>query len=98
MQPRLILALCFFGAGAAQAQIQMELKLNRFQYVSGEPVIATVAITNLAGRPIELHDGVGQPWLGFELSGRDGRFIPSKKSNGAEATLNVQAGQTVSRR
>ena len=61
----------FLLATAAEAQIQVDLKLKRLQYIAYEPVVATVAITNLAGREIELHDADGQSWLGFELSGSE---------------------------
>jgi hypothetical protein len=62
------LALFPFLAVAAQAQIQVELKFKRLQYVASEPVMATVKITNLAGRDIDLHDENGQHWFGFAVN------------------------------
>ena len=56
------LALFLFLAAAAEAQIQVELRFKRLQYVAHEPVVATVKITNLAGRAIDLHDEKGQHW------------------------------------
>src|SRR4030095_13016770 len=50
----------FLFAAAAKAQVQVDLKFKRLQYIAYEPVVATVAITNLAGRDIELHDADGQ--------------------------------------
>src|SRR5881227_621520 len=67
-----LLATCvFFFAAAAEGQIQVDLKFTRMQYIAYEPVVATLAITNLAGRDIELHDTNGQSWLGFEVTGND---------------------------
>src|SRR4029077_10483368 len=42
----------FAFAVAAEAQVQVDLKFKRLQYIAYEPVVATVAITNLAGRDI----------------------------------------------
>jgi hypothetical protein len=61
------LALFPFLAAAAQAQIQVEWKFKRLQYVAHEPVMAIVKITNLAGRDIDLHDENGQHWFGFAV-------------------------------
>ncbi len=61
-----------FLAGSLQAQIQVELKFKRLQYIAYEPVMATLVITNLAGRNVELRDDRGQHWFGFEVSGREG--------------------------
>ena len=59
----------FVFAAAVEAQVQVDLKFKRLQYIAYEPVVATVAITNLAGRDIELRDADGQSWLGFEITG-----------------------------
>jgi len=52
-------------AVAAQAQVQVQLSFKRLQYIAHEPVIATMTITNLAGRDIELRDDNEQHWFGF---------------------------------
>src|SRR5262249_6298662 len=61
----------FVFAAATEAQVQVDLKFKRLQYIAYEPVVATIAITNLAGRDIELHDADGQSWLGFEITGSE---------------------------
>ena len=83
---RLPVLLCslIFLASSARAQIQVELKFKRVQYVAYEPVIATVQITNLAGRNIELRDGNGQHWFGFEITTNDGRFLPQSGAQSVE--------------
>jgi hypothetical protein len=59
--------------------------------------VATIAITNLAGRDIELHDADGQSWLGFEITGNEEQPIPPLAGANREAPLRIQAGQRVTR-
>ena len=87
----------FLLATAAEGQIQVDLKFKRLQYIAYEPVVATVAITNLAGRDIELHDADGQSWLGFELSGSEEQPIAPLSGAKAEPALKIAAGQRVTR-
>jgi hypothetical protein len=89
---------CFFLAAAAQAQIQVELKFQRLQYISYEPVAATVKITNLAGRDVDLHDENGQHWFGFEINAGEGRLLTPLSQRTSEPALHVEAGKTVTRK
>jgi hypothetical protein len=84
-------------ATAAEAQIQVDLKFKRLQYIAYEPVVGTVAITNLAGRDIELHDADGQSWLAFELTGGDEQPIGPLRGAKAEPPLKIAAGQRVTK-
>ena len=92
--PTLSVLLC---AAAAEAQIQVDLKFKRLQYIAYEPVVATVAITNLAGRDIELHDADGQSWLAFELTGSDEQPIGPLRGAKAEPALKIAAAQRVTK-
>src|SRR5437763_6117112 len=87
----------FLFAAAAEAQVQVDLKFKRLQFIAHEPVVATVAITNLAGRDIELHDADGQSWLGFEITGSEEKPIPPLSGANREPPLRIQAGQSVTR-
>jgi len=69
----LALAVLFLVATTARGQIQVDLKFKRLQYIAFEPVLATVTITNLAGRDVELHDDGDQPWFGFEVTANEDR-------------------------
>jgi hypothetical protein len=90
--------LCIFlFASAAKAQVQVDLKFKRLQYIAYEPVVATLAITNLAGRDIELHDADGQSWLGFEITGSEEQPIAALSGANREPPLKIQAGQRVTR-
>ena len=92
------LAALLFLAASARAQIQVELKFKRLQYVAHEPVLATVRITNLSGRDIDLHDENGQRWFGFEINAGDGRLLAPLRQAASEPALHVEAGKTVTRK
>ena len=79
----------------AEAQIQVDLKFKRLQYIAYEPVVATLSITNLAGRDIDLHDADGQSWLGFEITGNEGEPIAPMTAESGQPPLKVQTGQRV---
>ena len=87
----------FLFAAGADAQVQVDLKFKRLQYIAYEPVIATIAITNLAGRDIELRDADGQSWLGFEITGSEEQPVGPLSAATREPPLRIQAGQRVTR-
>src|SRR5438128_200712 len=82
-------------AAKAEAQIQVDVKFKRLQYIAYEPVVATLSITNLAGRDIDLHDAEGQSWLGFEITGSEGQPVTPMSTESGQAPLKVAAGQRV---
>lgn len=97
---RLLLSLvCLLLLPASvQAQVQVELKFKRLQYVAYEPIMAEVKITNLAGRDIELRDGNGERWFGFEVTtGEDGRLLAPAPLE-PEPPLRIETGTTVTRK
>src|SRR5437763_12718864 len=91
-----ILAFCAL-AGAANAQIGVQLKFSRLQYIAYEPLIATVSITNRAGRDIALRDDAGERWFGFEITGKDGQSIGTG-STPETAPLHIESGKTVTQK
>src|SRR4051794_7363950 len=98
MMFRILLAVSFLGAATAQAQVQVELKFKRLQYIAHEPVIATVKIVNLSGRDIDLQDDNGQHWFGFEINAAEGRLLAPLSGAASEPALRIEAGQTVTRK
>jgi len=93
----LALAVLFLVATTARGQIQVDLKFKRLQYIAFEPVLATVTITNLAGRDVELHDEGDQPWFGFEVTANEDRtLVPLPHS--PEPPLKLAAGASVTRK
>lgn len=97
MRRILLLASLFVLAGDASAQIQVDLSFKRLQYVAYEPVIATVRVTNLSGRDLDLQNGGGQNWFGFEVTGAESRIIPPLQLQ-PEGPLHLKAGDTVTRK
>jgi hypothetical protein len=88
----------FLSAVSGKAQIQVELKFKRLQYIAYEPVMATLGITNLAGRDVDLHDAGGQHWFGFEVTGSEGQPIAPLATDSIQAPLRIEAGQKVTQR
>ena len=90
-------AAAFFLPFAARAQIQVDLKFSRLQYIAYEPVLAKVTVTNLAGRDIELRNDRDQTWYGFEIAADQGRTIaPIRRPQ--EPPLKIAAGTSVTRK
>src|SRR2546421_831515 len=86
-----------FVAGAANAQIEVQLKFSRLQYIAYEPLLATVTITNRAGRDIDLRDDDAERWFGFEITSSDGQSIAADSSQKMEP-LSIEAGRTVTQK
>ena len=86
-----------FISGAANAQIQVQLKFNRLQYIAYEPLIATVTITNRAGRDIDLRDEDGQHWFGFEVTRNEGQSIGSATTP-ESPPLRIEASRSVTQK
>ncbi|MDQ2868183.1 MAG: hypothetical protein M3R59_07220 [Verrucomicrobiota bacterium] len=81
----------------ASAQIQVQLKFHRLQYISYEPLMATVSITNRAGRDIDLRDDAGQHWYGFEITSGDGESLgPTPREE--LPPLHIASGNTVTQK
>ncbi|MGH8101490.1 MAG: hypothetical protein ACREIW_09340 [Chthoniobacterales bacterium] len=93
----LCVSLAFF-ATTAGAQIQIDIKLKRFQYIAYEPLMATISITNLAGRDVDFRNAAGQSWFGFEITGKDGEPIALLPSAKIQPPLTVSAGKKVTQR
>src|SRR5260370_25805997 len=82
--------LALLGSSAF-GQIQVDLRLGRLQYVAYEPVVATVGITNLAGRDVAFRDVPGQFWFGFEVTGQDGQTIGPAKTSATPPPLKLES-------
>ncbi len=98
MKPTLFFAGLFVLVASGQAQIQVDLKLARLQYIPHEPVVAKLVITNLAGREIDLRNHRGQPWVGFEVTERGGQNIAAAARDRNAPNLKISAGGTVTQK
>ena len=80
------------------AQIRVELKTSRRLYIAYEPVVATVTITNLTGRDIQLQNAEGQKWFSFSITNPDESPIGPRDINYEISPLTILSGQSVKRR
>jgi hypothetical protein len=88
----------FLCVSHAHAQIQIDLKFPRLQFIAYEPVTATLGITNLAGRDIDLHDADGQSWFGFEVTRAEGQPVGPLTTATAQPPLKIEAGKRVTQK
>ena len=98
LQKRLLLAalLGFLACLQAHAQVSVHLKMDKKNYLIGEPISATLSITNNAGRQITLTGNSISSWLNFQLS-RGGRAVPPARKINYKPTV-IPIGQTVGRK
>ncbi|MEI8340487.1 MAG: hypothetical protein WCH43_02995, partial [Verrucomicrobiota bacterium] len=67
----ILFAVLLALAPQLHAQLQVEIKISRRLYIAYEPIVATVTITNLAGRDILLQNAEGQKWFSFSVTNPD---------------------------
>ena len=93
----LLLALLLVCSQPLQAQIQVGLDIKRKFLMLYEPIVATVTVTNLAGRDVTLADSPTQSWFGFAINRADGQLVPPVNPDYKLTPLTIPAGQTVKR-
>jgi hypothetical protein len=94
----LILALLALLAPSLHAQVNVRLDIPRYLYVDYEPVVATVAITNMTGRDLTLKDHAPDKWFSFEIMNQQGSPIPPRAQDYHLEPLTIPVGQTVKRK
>ncbi|MBU3664552.1 MAG: hypothetical protein FGM15_01560 [Chthoniobacterales bacterium] len=97
--PRLLLfaLLAALFAPAANAQVRVDISFKRKLYVLYEPLIATVTINNLSGRPLLLEDVDDRQWFGFSIETDDGRPVPPINARYSLAPAAVGPGEKMTR-
>jgi hypothetical protein len=81
----------------AYGQLSVDLQIKRRSYLRYEPLLATVAVTNLSGRDLTLRDGDGQ-WFGFQIhTGEESGLVPPRNTDYGLDPLEIKAGETVKR-
>lgn len=93
---QLFAALSVLLAGVAAAQIKVDLRLTKRSYLAGEPVPATVTLTNMTGRDLTIRGSMRDPWLDFIVKSNRGvpLVMAAKPAFGA---VSVPAGRSVAR-
>lgn len=106
MMNRRFSPLLFFAAGAlllagvgeqAAAQVRVDIAFKRKLYVMYEPLVATVTINNMSGRPLLLEDTDAAPWFGFTIEAGDGRIVPPIHPNYSLEPAAVGPGEKLTR-
>ena len=98
MSARRLAAVFFFCLlPQAHAQLKVNLSISRRLYIVYEPIIATVTVTNLAGRDITLSDVDQQHWFGFNIVNADDQPVPPLDADYHLAPLGIRAGESVKR-
>ena len=98
MKRALPFACLFLLVARGEAQIQIDLRLKRLQYIAYEPVMATLSITNLAGRDVDLRGADGQPWFGLEVTGSEGQPIAPLATDNTQLPLKIEAAKRVTQK
>lgn len=91
-----ILSLALALVSAAHAQLTTTLQLNKTQYLAGEPVIATVNITNHAGQQLTFYGDGRMQWLTFILKDNHGEEV-TPKGRAAFGKMTIAAGASMAR-
>lgn len=94
--PRALVLASVLCCGIAQGQLATSLRVSKNQFITGEPVIATVTITNHAGRDIEFQGFMERPWLDFVLTNSRGEPV-APTGRGIFGKVKLGAGQTLNR-
>lgn len=89
--------LLFLLAAAAHAQVRVDISFKRKLYVLYEPLIATVTINNLSGRPLLLEDSGDKRWFSFTIETADGRLISPVNADYSLAPAGVGPGEKLTR-
>ena len=99
MSPRRIVLFLALLAHAPQlhAQIKVDLNIKRRLFVAYEPIVATVAVTNLTGRDILLDNVDAEKWFSFQIMTGEGRLVAPRDPNYDLTPLLIPTGQTVKR-
>ena len=92
--PHLLLLLF---AAEATAQVRVDISFKRKLYVKFEPIIASVTINNLSGRPLLLENADYHQWFGFNIETIDGRPIAPVNPNYSLEPAAVGPGEKLTR-
>ena len=98
MTGRIFPALAFaaFALGNAHAQLAASLKLDKSLYLAGEPVIATVTVTNHSGRELTFRSDGRFQWLDFIVKTSGNNTVPPRGKQ-LFGPMKIKAGESLAR-
>jgi hypothetical protein len=92
-----IYLLLLLLTAVVRAQLDVRVEIERTNYVSYEPINATVTLTNTSGNDIVLGGPNGTPWLNFIMNYDNGKPVTALANTNAQPMM-CRAGETISRR
>ena len=101
MKTSFILCLLALSTALGLAQVAVNVKVDRRQYLSHEPVTAVVTITNRSGRELDFvskaEGSIAHSWLDFSIRDAAGRGLPKLHNKVFQKAI-IPAGRSVARR
>jgi hypothetical protein len=83
-------------SGIANAQLSTSLKLSKRQFVMGEPVLATITVTNYSGSELTFYSDARTQWLNFIMKDGRGNFVTGRPKT-TFGKMKIRAGETLAR-
>lgn len=88
------LTVCLSFASVANAQYVTNLTLSKDQFLTGEPVVATVTVINRSGADVIVGGKGSRDWLQFEISSSAGRMLAPITIGSPQAQKLMAGGTT----
>ena len=90
-------AVFLFLAKESNAQLIVSMNLSKTNYITYEPIVATVTVYNRAGNDIVLGGPKGRGWMSFDVY-RDGQLLSPRSVDGGFETMLLKAGRSVTKK
>jgi len=91
-----LIVAALLSVGSAHAQLASSLRIAKKEHLAGEPVIATVTVTNHSGRELLFHSDGRFQWLNFIVKTTSGNQV-TPKGNALFGPMKIEAGQTLAK-
>ena len=92
-----VFTLILFVAKESNAQLIVNMNLPKTNYLSYEPMVATVTVYNRAGNDVVLGGPKGRGWMSFDVY-RDGQLLSPRSFDGGFETMLLKAGRSVTKK
>ena len=89
--------LILFVVKESNAQLIVNMNLPKTNYLSYEPMVATVTVYNRAGNDVVLGGPKGRSWMSFDVY-RDGQLLSPRSFDGGFETMLLKAGRSVTKK
>ena len=93
----IVSAVFLFLAKESNAQLIVSMNLSKTNYITYEPIVATVTVYNRAGNDIVLGGPKGRGWMSFDVY-RDGQLLSPRSVDGGFETMLLKAGRSVTKK